>query len=142
MSDYNLQYTWSGFDAASRVISGSDFQDEFEAIQVAVNSKADASNIGIVEAWVNFNGSAATAVINDSFNVTSITDRGTGWWKINMTNAISTAYPAIVGNGGGEDRVINLDHADVTTTDFDIYSRNIDDGQPRDTSMVTIAVIT
>ena len=65
MSDYNLQYTWSGFDAAGRVISGSDFQDEFEAIQTAVNSKADSSDVGKV-LQVVYGDAASTVTLTNS----------------------------------------------------------------------------
>jgi len=46
MSNYSIQISWSGKDALSdsdpaKVISGSDFQTEFAAVQTAVNSKAD-----------------------------------------------------------------------------------------------------
>jgi len=140
MSNYNLQFTWSGFDAANRVISGADFQTEFEAIQTAVNSKLDTTNAGFAEAWVNFTGTG-TVAINDSYNVTSITDRGTGFYKVNMTNSISTAYPAIVGICAS-DNFIELDNVDITVDDFDIYTRDVSSGGTLDDApMVTVAVI-
>lgn len=40
--------------------------------------------------WVNFNGTG-TVAIRDSFNVTSITDNGTGDYTINFTNALTDA---------------------------------------------------
>jgi hypothetical protein len=41
-------------------------------------------------AWVNFNGTG-TVAIRDSFNVSSITDNGTGDYTVNFTNAMSDA---------------------------------------------------
>lgn len=41
-----------------------------------------------VKAWVNFNGTG-TVAINASFNVSSITDNGTGNYTINFTNAMT-----------------------------------------------------
>jgi len=41
-------------------------------------------------AWVNFNGTG-TVAIRASFNVSSITDGGTGLYTINMTNAMPDA---------------------------------------------------
>jgi len=38
-------------------------------------------------AWVNFNGTG-TVAINASFNVTSITDNGTGNYTVNLTTAM------------------------------------------------------
>jgi hypothetical protein len=43
---------------------------------------------GIAKAWVNFNGTG-TVAIRASFNVSSITDNGTGDYTINFT----TAFP-------------------------------------------------
>jgi hypothetical protein len=41
----------------------------------------------LCRAWVNFNGTG-TVAIRASFNVTSITDNGTGNYTINFTNAL------------------------------------------------------
>ena len=61
-------------------------------------------------AWVNFNGTG-TVAIRASFNVSSITDNGTGNYTVNFTNAISdnnystvvTARRADGGAGSGGD---------------------------------------
>lgn len=49
---------------------------------------------GISKAWVNFNGTG-TVAIRDSFNVSSITDNGTGDYTINFTTALPNANYAI-----------------------------------------------
>ena len=63
-------------------------------------------------AWVNFNGTG-TVAIRASFNVTSITDNGTGTYTVNFTTAMpdvnfavqlssgdaSTGYAVIAGSG-------------------------------------------
>ena len=43
---------------------------------------------GLIKTWVSFGGSSAT--VDDSFNVTSIDDDGTGDYGINMTNAFGS----------------------------------------------------
>jgi hypothetical protein len=45
---------------------------------------------GIAKAWVNFNGTG-TVAIRDSFNVSSITDNGTGRYTVNFTIAMPNA---------------------------------------------------
>ena len=45
---------------------------------------------GIAKAWVNFNGTG-TVAINGSFNVSSITDNGTGDYTVNFTTAMPNA---------------------------------------------------
>jgi len=70
--------------------------------QIIVNSAADGVAIGtgginqarIAKAWVHFNGSG-TVAINDSYNTSSVTDRGTGLYKVNFSTAMSsTSYTA------------------------------------------------
>ena len=70
--------------------------------QIIVNSAADGVAIGtgginqarIAKAWVHFNGSG-TVAINDSYNMSSVTDRGTGLYKVNFSTAMSsTSYTA------------------------------------------------
>ena len=41
-------------------------------------------------AWVNFNGTS-TVAIRDSYNVSSITDNGTGDYSVTYTNAMSNS---------------------------------------------------
>jgi hypothetical protein len=45
---------------------------------------------GIAKAWCNFNGTG-TVAIRDSFNVSSITDNGTGDYTVNFTTAMPNA---------------------------------------------------
>ena len=45
---------------------------------------------GIAKAWVNFNGTG-TVAIRGSFNVSSITDNGTGDYTVNFTTAMPNA---------------------------------------------------
>jgi hypothetical protein len=45
---------------------------------------------GAAKAWVNFNGTG-TVAIRAAFNVTSITDNGTGDYTVNFTNALEDA---------------------------------------------------
>lgn len=51
-------------------------------------------------AWVNFNGTG-TVAIRASFNVSSITDYGTGHYGMNFTTALADADYATVGTQRG-----------------------------------------
>ena len=64
MSNYSLAVTWSGKDALApgaegKVVSGADFDTEFTAVKVAVNSKADLG--GAVGQNFSCNGLTATS---------------------------------------------------------------------------------
>jgi hypothetical protein len=64
--------------------------------------QANGTEIGtLCRAWVNFNGTG-TVAIRASFNVSSITDGGTGIYTVNFTNAMPDAnYAAIFDSGTG-----------------------------------------
>ena len=52
------------------------------------------ATVGVCRAWVNFNG-AGTVAIRASFNVSSITDNGTGDYTVNFTTAMPDAKYAL-----------------------------------------------
>jgi hypothetical protein len=52
---------------------------------------------GSAKAWVNFNGTG-TVAIRASYNVSSITDNGTGDYTVNFTNALPDANYSITGS--------------------------------------------
>jgi hypothetical protein len=56
---------------------------------------------GSAKAWVNFNGTG-TVAIRASFNVSSITDNGTGNYSANFTNALPNANYAAVASIGAD----------------------------------------
>jgi len=77
---------------------------------------------GSAKAWVNFNGTG-TVAIRASYNVSSITDNGTGDYTVNFTNALANANYAVAGmsqQGSGDaapNGVIALPNpATITTT--------------------------
>ena len=53
---------------------------------------------GSAKAWVNFNGTG-TVAIRASFNVSSITDNGTGDYTVNFTTALVDANYSVTGSG-------------------------------------------
>lgn len=61
---------------------------------------------GAAKAWVNFNGTG-TVAIRASFNVTSITDNGTGDYTVNFTNALEDANYAVTITAGTNGVVSN-----------------------------------
>jgi hypothetical protein len=67
---------------------------------------------GIVKAWVNFTGS--TAVINGSFNVSSVTRTSTGIYQVNYTYAMPNPYYA-ASAGTSNDSTIRLDIYQTST---------------------------
>lgn len=73
---------------------------------------------GSAKAWVNFNGTG-TVAIRRSFNVSSITDNGTGDYTVNFTAAMADANYGIngsVADSGGFRRVFNQKGSVAPTT--------------------------
>ena len=54
---------------------------------------------GLVKAWARFNGTG-TAALEDSYNITSLNDNGTGNYTLNYTNSMSNDNYAKADGGG------------------------------------------
>ena len=72
---------------------------EIAAAAVTTVKLGSSEASGLAKAWVNFNGTG-TVAIRASFNVSSITDNGTGDYTVNLTTALVDANYAV-----------NLNHA-------------------------------
>ncbi len=73
------------------------------AVTLNTDEIVDTNSTQVCKAWVNFNGTG-TVAIRASYNVSSITDNGTGIYTVNFTTAMadvnyaapcSSWYPAV-----------------------------------------------
>ena len=101
---------------------------------------------GAAKAWVNFNGSG-TVAIRDSFNVSSITDEGTGDFQVNMTNALANTNYVVVSNimfNAGTYIALNAlsdrDKTTRTTSAFEIYCSNVNSNAATDGQEIHVIV--
>lgn len=62
---------------------------------------------GIAKAWVNFNGTG-TVAIRAQYNVSSITDNGTGDYTVNFTTAMADANYSVCGTTGTSFKGVTL----------------------------------
>ncbi len=77
---------------ASAVVS-----DNFETSTGAIPSLGGSSVANrLCSAWVNFNGTG-TVAIRDSFNVSSITDNGTGDYTVTFTSIVTDNSSIVAG---------------------------------------------
>lgn len=104
------------------------------------------SSSRVAKAWVKFNGTGVVA-INKAFNVSSITDGGTGIYTINFTNALADAdysYSGMakdVSGGGSSAAVVTQNHtATPTTTALQIYTKQSGTGALNDQAGICIQV--
>jgi len=77
MSDYTIQVSWSGKDALAdsdpnKIISGADFNTEFSAVQTAVNTKYDSSDLGVTLQQYD-----AQNAVTDAAQTFTVSQRGT-----------------------------------------------------------------
>ena len=75
---------------------------------------------GLCKAWVNFNGTGSVQ-IKAAYNVSSITDNGTGEYTVTMTNAMPDANYAPVASDFFYGETIT---GTLTTTTFKVYAYN------------------
>jgi hypothetical protein len=97
----------------------------------------------LCRAWVNFNGTG-TVAIRGSFNVSSITDNGTGDYTVNFTNSISDSnyapvvtlgdYFTVGESGGGYSNATRL------TSSFRVRTLNAPQSVTQDTDTIYVAV--
>jgi hypothetical protein len=86
----------------------------------------------LCRAWVNFNGTGAVA-IRAQFNVSSITDNGTGDYTVNYTTALAdanysfqaTASQASTGNNGFACTILDTSAPSTTATRFRTQQDNV-----------------
>ena len=104
---------------------------------------------GAAKAWVNFNGTGTLAV-RDSFNVSSITDIGTGRYQANFSTAMPNNDYAFSGSSAQADEDNNnpcfcfpLQHdSQYLTTSVRFKTGYTDSSQPNisDRSFISIAI--
>ena len=81
---------------------------------------------GRAKAWINFNGTG-TVAIRDSFNVSSITDNGTGDYTLNFTNNMSSANYVLCMSGSTNNsfsRAGTQAPASMTTSTARVFTSN------------------
>ena len=99
---------------------------------------------GSAKAWVNFNGTG-TVAIRAAFNVSSITDLGTGNYRVNFTNALADAnYAAEISTGLNASGGINASFFEAFNTgSVDMWTYSVAGGGAgayRDTANVFVVV--
>ena len=121
--------------------------------QIVVNSSADGVAIGtgginqarIAKAWVNFNGTG-TVAIRSSYNVSSITDDGTGRYDVNFSTAMPDNDYSVVSDGryntgdSAGSSVVTVRREALTTSKFGVRGANVATEAFNDFEMVSAIV--
>ena len=73
---------------------------------------------GLAKAWISM---TSAAVLQDSINVASAVDNGTGDFQVNFSNNMNNSdYSAIPTPVATATRIATIDSANKTTSDFDV----------------------
>tara|TARA_R110000823_G_scaffold302977_1_gene424272 strand:+ start:273 stop:656 length:384 start_codon:yes stop_codon:yes gene_type:complete len=82
----------------------------------------------MAKAWVNFNG-VGTVAIRDDYGVSSITDNGTGLYKVNFSTLMTNGnYVAIVTGTNGDGAASTTTGAYVYTETNAKFNINVNNG--------------
>jgi len=96
----------------------------------------------LCKAWVNFNGTG-TVAMRDNFNVSSITDSGTGVYTANFTTAMANANYASVVSTGHNDKGrygIMIDSDDKATSACKMFGFQTSTGSSLDSEEISLAI--
>ena len=97
----------------------------------------------MAKAWVNFNGTG-TVAIRDDYGVSSITDNGTGLYKVNfstlMTNGNYVSIAKATNDDGAGSTQTGTHTFSETNAKFEIVVNNGSDAQARDRPVVSAIV--
>jgi hypothetical protein len=118
---------------------------ETDATRALVPSTLKSSS-RVAKAWVKFNGTGTPAIIK-SFNVSSITDGGTGIYTINFSTALAdadysyTGTAKDVGGGGNSALCVTQKHDSTPTTSaLQIYVKQSGTGVLADSAAVCVHI--
>ena len=133
---------------SAKIASGAIVNADVNASAAIADSKLTGTTC---KAWVNFNGTG-TVAIRASYNVSSITDRGTGNYTVNFTNALADAnYSTVINAGGGFTTILLSDNGPnlnsggystthTTTTGIKFVVGNQSTSVPNDADTLAVAI--
>lgn len=131
-SGYMLTTNGSGVTSWTQPVQAAT-QSEMEAL-VSSTAMATPSNVnwhpGAAKAWVRFDGTG-TPSISANYNISSITDGGTGTYSVNFSTAFSgaTTYCGYgISNGSAAASGAGVQMYDASTTAFSFYTNQYTDG--------------
>ena len=130
----------SGFSAADT----GQIVDNAIAYAKLSNSTTETDNlrIRVARAWVQFAGNSSGGVgsaktIYDSFNVSSVIDRGTGQYDVNFSTPMPNASYAVTVGGGDTNNFLNV--RNIYTTHIRLNSREYNNSL-QDSALYTAVV--
>ena len=114
-----------GSEATTSVISIK--LDQVENTSGINTSTSDEIYNGRIAAWAHFNGTTGTqgnndVTIDDSYNVSSVTDNNVGQHIVNFTSALPTVDYAAVANAGSNPCTVSVRNFNTTSVRVDVFT--------------------
>ena len=108
----------------------------------ATGETASRAVSGVAAAWVNFNGSGTIAA-RDSYNLSSLTDNGTGLYDVNFSNSMNNDdYAYSVNGGGGSTHALgNITDSGTFTSYVSLRYRRNDNNSTLDAQEAAVIII-
>jgi hypothetical protein len=119
--------------------NGSGFNDV-----VSFQNSSGTQNGTLCRTWVNFNGTG-TVAIRASFNVSSITDNGTGDYTVNFATTLADAnYVAVLTHSNSSSNadfaILSAGQGGADPTSSTIRIRSATNGNVTDTAFANVAI--
>ena len=143
-----MPITISGSGTVTGISAGGLPDDCITTAEIAANAVTTAKlgsseASGLAKAWVNFNGTG-TVAIRASFNVSSITDNGTGDYTVNFTTAMADANYSMTSSSCLTTVTMSVAHprlaaSPFTTSSARIETRNTSTGAFLDVDIILLA---
>lgn len=115
-------------------------------VRMSITSDGRGLSQFTAKAWVNFNGEASPLSVNDSHNVSSVTDDAIGRYTVNFQNALGNTHYAVAaqtedGGGYNDPRIINHESGQArSTTAYGLYHWHIGSSALDDATKLNVIV--
>jgi hypothetical protein len=113
--------------------------DDLAANAVTTAKLGSGEASGLCKAWVNFDGTG-TVAIRASYNVSSITDNGTGDYTVNFTTALADANFSICGMKNNQSSNIGANLKITTFSSTSVRITSFENNTATDCQAVCVAV--
>ena len=109
------------------ILKVDDLRGNTSAGNITITSEGGAATMqlqqGVAKAWANVDGTG-TVALRDSFNVSTLTDSGTGVYKLTFTSSMGNADYSSVASGNisttNSGRDVSCPRSTITTTEIDM----------------------
>ena len=111
-----------------------------DAVNTGTSKTLDTSYVvnGSIKVWVHFEGDASGAAAVDSFNVSAMTDNGTGQIMMLFANDLASVNYAVLVGGGQSNNIATVDTGTQAAGQVRVETFNVSEALVNTDTMVVI----